>query len=373
MDARARGGPWIDLTGTNPVHAGLGPPVERIRAALDDPGVGSYEPDPAGLPSARRAVADAYAARGVAVDPDRIVLTASTSEAYGFLFKLLCDPGDEVLVPAPSYPLFEPLAHLEGVRVRTYPLRYDGAWHVDVDAFRRAAAGRVRAAIVVHPNNPTGSFLRRDEARAIDAACAGAGIAVIADEVFAEYPLRDDPERAGSFAAGGAATTFALGGLSKSVALPQLKLAWVVVVGPAAAGRAALDGLEWIADAYLSVGAAVQCAVSRLLALGPEVRARILDRVRRNLDAIHRRTHGSPVAALDVEGGWSAVLRVPSVRTAEDWAVRLVETRGVLVQPGYFYDFDDEAHLIVSLLGDPDGFDAGVDAVVACVRETTGD
>ena len=364
---RANGLAILDLTVSNPVEAGVSPPVDAIRRALEGADLAGYRPDPRGDRAARRAAAGTWAMHGASVDPEHLFLTASTSEAYAFLFKLLCDPGDTILVPAPSYPLFEYLAALEGVRTRAYPLLHDGQWHVDTDALASAITEGVRAVVVVHPNNPTGSYLRRAEVERLVHECARAGAAIVSDEVFADYVLRDEPDRAGSLAGEDRVSAFALGGLSKSVALPQIKLGWIAVAGPPRERDAMCARLDLIADAYLSVGAVAQQAAPALIELGPVTRARILERLRRNLDRLRTRCRGTAVGVLDVEGGWSAILRIPAIRTAEDWAIALVDERGVLVQPGYFYDFASEAYLVVSLLVPSDRFDAGIEAVVETV------
>ncbi len=368
---RASGREVIDLTISNPVEAGLAPSASAIARALERADLSSYRPDPRGDADARRAVARTWERHGAVVDPRHLFLTASTSEAYAYLFKLLCDPGDTVLVPAPSYPLFEYLAALEGVRTRTYPLRYDGGWHVDTVALAAAVDDGARAVVLVHPNNPTGSFVRRDELDRIVEACARRGAAIVSDEVFADYALDDRPGRAGSLAAEDRVATFALGGLSKSVALPHVKLGWIAVAGPGPGRDRTCARLDLIADTYLSTGAIAQHAAAALIDLGPATRTEILRRLGRNLARLRERASGSAVGVLDVEGGWSAIVRAPSVRTGEDWAVALAEERGVLVQPGYFYDFDSEAYLVVSLLTPSDPFDAGIEAVLEVVAAAT--
>jgi alanine-synthesizing transaminase len=256
LEERRAGREVLDLTETNPTRAGFVAPPDLL-ALLADPAALRYDPQPAGLPAARAAVAADFARRGVAVAPEHVVLTASSSEAYALLFKLLADPGDQVLVPQPSYPLFDYLARLESVEAAPYALAYDGEWHLPLPAVEAALTERTRAVVVVSPNNPTGSFLKREEAAGLAALCARRGLALIADEVFADYPLREDPRRAPSLAAEAAALSFALGGLSKSCALPQLKLGWIAVGGEAALREAALARLEVVADTYLSVGTPV--------------------------------------------------------------------------------------------------------------------
>jgi aspartate/methionine/tyrosine aminotransferase len=358
---RARGGEVLDLTVSNPTRVGLPDLGARISEALAATTTGAYEPDPLGAFAARQAIAAELAAADVSIAPERLVVTASSSESYGFLFKLLCDPGDAVLVPEPSYPLFEYLARLEGVTPMPYRLAYDGAWHFDFasldEALARAAGERrrVRALVVVNPNNPTGSFLKRFELPALAARCEAHGLPVIADEVFAPYALGDDAERVRALAGEEAFTarvpTFALGGLSKSCGLPQLKLGWMAVAGPADVADAAVARLALIADTYLSVGAPVQDAASRLLAIGRDARRAIASRVGENLARLAAAIGpSSPCTLLPSEGGWSAIVRVPATRTDEAWAATLLSRDGVLVQPGYFFDLRGGAYLVLSLL-----------------------
>jgi len=362
---RSAGGAFFDLTQSNPTQVGL-PYPDDLLTPLSDASVLRYEPSPFGLRAAREAVSADYRRRGMEVPPDHVALTASSSEAYGFLFKLLCDPGDTVLVPRPSYPLFEYLAGLESVAVEPYPLRYDGEWHVDLAALARAAAAGARAVVVVNPNNPTGSYVKREEAARIREIAADAGAAVISDEVFADYPLRADGRRVDCLAGPGPALVFCLGGLSKSCGLPQLKVGWIAVSGPGPVRDEALARLEVVADTYLSVGTPAQRALPRLLARLPELQQPIAARVAGNLDRLRRRTAAPcPVTLLEPEGGWYATLQVPATATEEEHVTRLLEEDGVLVHPGYFFDFPREAYLVVSLLPPPDDFTAAIDRLLA--------
>lgn len=354
--ARQEVRPILDLTESNPTRAGLPYPRAAILDSLASADALLYEPASFGLGSAREAVA-----REVSVDPARIVLTASTSEAYAFLFKLLCDPGDEVLVPVPSYPLFEHLARLEAVRAVPYRLAYDGAWHVDVDSLRAAVSARTRAVVTVSPNNPTGSYLKRSELAALSAL----GLPIVSDEVFASYPLRDDPTRASSALEAQGALVFSLGGLSKLAALPQMKLAWIAVGGDAPDVTDAMGRLEVVADAYLSVGTPVQHALPHLLAARSTTENAIRSRTRVNLEALRSRVAGTSATLLDVEGGWYATLRVPATRTEESWVLALLEQDGVYVHPGHFFDFEREAYLVLSLLTPGTVFTEGVTRIVA--------
>ncbi len=362
--ARAASREILDLTESNPTRAGLPYAREAILAALARPASLVYEPAAFGIPSARDAVARELSAHGPATDASRVLLTASTSEAYAFLFKLLCDPGDEVLVPVPSYPLFEHLARLESVRAVPYRLAYDGAWHVDLASVREAVTARTRAIVTVSPNNPTGSYLKRAEL----AALAALGLPIVSDEVFARYPLRDDATRAGSvLEADGAPLVFALGGLSKLAALPQMKLAWMAVGGAKARVAEATGRLEVIADAFLSLATPVQHAAAALLESRHAAEGAIRQRTRDNLAFVRGVVPGSPVSLLDVEGGWYATLRVPRTRSELEWAVTLVEEDGVHVHPGHFFDFEGEAYLVVSLLTPEATFREAIGRVMARV------
>jgi alanine-synthesizing transaminase len=341
-EKRREGARLLDLTESNPTHAGFVYPSEEILAAIADARALKYDPDPRGLPSARAAVCEYYAERGVAIDPVRVLLTASTSEAYAYLFKLLADPGDEILVPRPSYPLFEFLASLESVRVRPYPLHYDGAWHIDCDALEKVVTPRTRAIVVVNPNNPTGSFVKRDELERLEAL----GIAIISDEVFSDYEFAPDDSRVASVIGVRRALTFSMSGLSKIAGLPQMKLSWIVASGPG--HETALDRLELIADTYLSVATPVQAALPKLLAC--PVRGQIRERTRNNLAWLRSAAAGSAIQVLNVEGGWYAIVQVPRIRSEEEWALTLLRDDNVIVQPGFFYDFEREAFLVLSLL-----------------------
>lgn len=354
---RAAGTPILDLTESNPTAAGLEYPVEEIVAAFADPDILRYEPNPAGLQSAREAVAAYYGG----ADPARILLTTSTSEAYGYLFKLLTDPGDEILVPRPSYPLFEFLAGMELVKTKPYPLVYHGRWEIDFDALRDAASARTRAIVLVNPNNPTGSFLHADEWAPLASFCRDRGLAIISDEVFSDYGFGVDPNRVDLLRNTRGVLTFCLSGLSKIAGLPQMKLGWILLNDPEPMSR-----LELIADTYLSVGTPVQRAAPHLLRIGRLIRDQIVRRTTRNLAAI-RRSIGpeSPFRLLNMEGGWYVILQVPRIRTEGQWVLELLEHHNVLVQPGFFYDFEAEAFLVVSLLTPPGAFDEGIAKLLA--------
>ncbi len=357
-ERRGRGDPILDLTLSNPTVAGLPYDSEKLLAALAAPDSLIYAPEPFGLLSARETVAKTYAKEGLELSAERIVLSASTSEAYGFAFKLLADAGGEVLVPAPSYPLLEHLARLEQIEIRPYALFYDHGWHLDLDSVRRALSEKSRAIVVVNPNNPTGSFLKQPELEALVAL----GLPIISDEVFAAYPFAPDPERVQSVLSASEGLLIVLDGLSKRVGLPQLKLGWMALGGSPKLVSDALSRLELIADTYLSVGSAVQLALPELLAAGAATRAEILRRVCRNRARLSELLADAMVSALESEGGWYAVLRLPRVHSEDEWTLGLLE-HGVLVQPGYFYDFADEPYAVVSLLTPEPTFDAGIESV----------
>lgn len=376
---RAAGKPVLDLTESNPTRVGLAAPASEIAAALSaDPGMAGYAPDPRGLAPARAAVSAWLEARGRTVAADHLVLTSSTSEAYSHLFKTLCEPGDAVLVPQPSYPLFEHLARLDAVRAVPYALDADHDWRVDAAAVASALASseRPRAVIVVNPNNPTGTAVRAAERSALDRLCADHGAAVISDEVFFEFLFAPEEAAGGetasedppvSFADGGprGALTFTLGGLSKAGGLPQMKLGWIAATGPDRLRDEALERLEFVADAYLSVSTPVQLAAGRLLGIGDRNARLIADRVQGNLARLASLPGpGSACRLLPGDGGWSAVLRVPAVRSEEELVLLLLEEDGVLVHPGYFFDFPGEAYLVVSLLPEPGAFAQAVQTVL---------
>ncbi len=363
---RRRGAAILDLTESNPTHAGLDYPAEGILAALADPRSLRYDPAPAGLTVARAAVSQWYAGRGQDVAPERILLTASTSEAYAYLFKLLADPGDEVLVPRPSYPLFDYLAALESVKVVQYPLSYDHGWSIDFESLEQACSPRSRAIIVVNPNNPTGSFLKTGELERLQAICETHDLALISDEVFAAFGFAADARRVVSLTGVTRVPAFSMSGLSKIAALPQMKLGWIVTGGPESFRAQAMERLELIADTFLSAGTPVQYAAGRLLELGGELERQIRTRTAANLADLRAAVADTPCAILDVEGGWYATLRVPRTRSEEEWCLELLERHGVLVQPGFFYDFETEAYLVLSLLTAPETFREGVSRLLAC-------
>jgi aspartate/methionine/tyrosine aminotransferase len=360
--ARADGRSLIDLTVTNPTTVGLAY-SPAVLDPLTNAAALTYEPEPFGLLSARRAVACDYTRRGLDAPPERIVLTASTSEAYSLLFKLLCAPsGDAVMVPVPSYPLFDHLTALDGVATIPYRLDYHGRWTLATDDIPQLWTRDVRAVLAVSPNNPTGSTLAPDEVAALSAICAERGAALIVDEVFADYVLGSARENQGRAAD---CLTFRLGGLSKSAGLPQVKLGWIHVDGPKPLVDEALERLGVICDAYLSVSTPVQIAAPALIAAGAPIRAQIQERVGANYDALREAVARYPaIELLHADAGWSAVLRVPSTQSEEERVVELLERDRVLVHPGFFFDFPHEAFIIVSLLPPLEIFAEGVGRVL---------
>ncbi len=327
-------GQYLDLTESNPTQVGLTYDTDRILAAFHHPEILQYSPDARGLPIALQATRADF-------------MTASTSESYSWLFKLLCDPGDEVLAPRPSYPLFDLLAGLEGVHVKQYPLRYAEGWFIDYETLKAEITPRTKAILVVHPNNPTGSFVSPAELDQLTAC----GLPIISDEVFAGYALEPNPLP--TLGDNGRVLTFVLDGLSKSAGLPQMKAGWIRVSGPGA--DEARHRLELIADTYLSISTPVQWALPELLAAG--VQTQILHRLRTNRAQLP--------AALRIDGGWCAILRMPATRSDEEWALHLLEHQHVLVQPGYFFDLEGGPYLVVSLLTEPGTFTEGLRRITA--------
>ena len=360
---RSEGHEVLDLTVSNPTRCGFCYPEADICAALGSPLVLSYDPDAQGSRSAREAIA---AHHGHGLRAEDLQLTASTSEGYGLLFKLLGDPGDEVLVPSPSYPLFDWLARLEGLSARALPAYFHERWHLDMGALEAALSPRTRAVVVVNPNNPTGHFLSLREWADLTNFCARAGLALLVDEVFADYALEPPTDRLATALLDlePPCPVFLLSGLSKVAALPQLKLGWIAVHGPGAAEH--LEALAFLADQYLSVSAPAQAAAPRLLELAPALREQIRARLHANLAALDASLEGHPhLARLPVEGGWSVLLRRPAVDPDEACALRLLETQGVLVHPGSFFDLQGDGHLVLSLLVPEATFRSGIQQLVA--------
>jgi alanine-synthesizing transaminase len=363
-ERRAAGLPILDLTASNPTRCGFAYDAEAILGALQSPKALDYDPNPKGLLRAREAVAGYYADCGVAVDPDNLFLTTSTSEAYSYLFRLLCDPGDEVLIAQPSYPLFDFLADLDDVRLISYPLFYDYGWHLDPAALRERITLRTRAIALVHPNNPTGHYTKAAERAVLEEICAEHRLALIVDEVFLDYPLGGVAER--SFCAGDhPVLTLVLSGLSKVAGLPQMKAAWIACFGPRAALDDGLVRLEVIADTFLSMNAPVQCAMPGWLAGRGAIQDQICMRIRQNLQVLDEAfPAGSQVARLIVEAGWYAVLRIPATVRDEETALRLLKEYGVAVHSGDFFGFSDSGWLVVSLLPEIHDFSNGISKIM---------
>ncbi|HEV3306604.1 MAG TPA: pyridoxal phosphate-dependent aminotransferase [Candidatus Sulfotelmatobacter sp.] len=354
---RASGARVLDLTLSNPTRAGLVYDEPRILQSLASPQAMDYDPQPKGLPSAREAITAYYrTAHGIQdFDPERLILTTSTSEGYSFVFRLLCNPGDELLIPKPSYPLFEFLADLQDVRLVPYPLIYDHGWQMDFPSLEKVVTKRTRGVVVVHPNNPTGSYVHAHEQESLNSFCHEHGLAIIADEVFLDYAHSGPPLR--SFGENQDVLTFTLSGVSKISALPQMKVAWLATSGPSAEVESAQARLEVISDTYLSMNAPIQWALPALLGQRASIQQQLLNRVRDNLAKLDRQLAGQQACQrLSVEAGWYAILRVPVTQTDEELAVDLLRRKSVLVHPGHFYDFPSDGYLVLSLIAQPAEF-----------------
>jgi alanine-synthesizing transaminase len=387
-ELRRKGARILDLTVSNPTRVGLDYDARAILNAMTSPQALDYDPQPKGLGAAREAVAEYYRSdhgcnleRGQIVSQqaisqqivsERIVLTTSTSEGYSFVFRLLCNPGDELLVPKPSYPLFEFLADLQDVKLVPYPLIYDHGWQIDFHSLERAVTPRTRGVVVVHPNNPTGSYVSPGDRQQLNVVCREHGMAVIADEVFLDYavaePRSNDPTHA-SFAENSDVLTFTLSGLSKISALPQMKVAWIVTSGPSDEVAAAMARLEVIADTYLSMNAPMQWALPALLEQRRSVQRQLLQRVKATLAELDRQLANQRVCErLQVEGGWYAVLRVPATQSDEDLCIELLRRESVFVHPGHFYDFPSDGYLVLSLIATEEEFAKGIGRLLRLVN-----
>ena len=368
-EAREAGANLLDLTTSNPTRAGLKYDAENLLGAFSNDKALDYDPQSKGLLSAREAVAEYYRQEHdiFQLDPECIILTTSTSEAYSYIFRLLCNADDEILVPKPSYPLFEFLADLQDVRLIPYPLLYDHGWQIDFPSLYKSVTHRTRAVVVVHPNNPTGSFVRGEEVSALSGFCKEYGLAIIADEVFLDYALDGAPRT--SFAKNDEVLTFALSGVSKVSGLPQMKLAWMVVNGPPDSATDAMSRLEIIADTYLSMSTPIQLAAPVLLDQRKNIQPLLLDRTRENLQELDRALlRQKSCQRLAVEGGWYTILRVPVTRSDEELSIELVQRAGVLVHPGHFFDFASEGNLVLSLITASDAFREGVKRILRHVN-----
>jgi len=362
--ARSSGQTILDLTVSNPTQCGFSYDSAAILGAFEDPKSLTYEPEAKGLLAAREEVARYYHEdHGVTVDPEALLLTTSTSEAYSYVFRLLCNPHDEILALKPGYPLFDFLGDLQDVSLLPYSLQYAHGWFIDFHSLVRALTPRTRAILLVHPNNPTGSYVRAEELRQLNELCRERNLALVVDEVFLDYAL--DGRKRKTFAANHEVLTFTLSGLSKIAALPQMKVAWLAVSGPDPQARGALDRLEIIADTYLSLNSPTQWAFPTLLAQRHELQPQILQRTRNNWAALREEVGtGSSCELLDAEGGWYAVLKMKSDEPDEDLAIRLLCDGGVLVHPGHFYDFAEDGHIVLSLITPEEEFRAGVKKVL---------
>jgi alanine-synthesizing transaminase len=356
---RNSGQPVLDLTASNPTTCGFKYHAGATLRALSNPNALLYDPDPRGLPIARRAVADYYASRKISVNLDDIILTTGTSEAYSFVFRTLCNPGDEILIPEPSYPLFAFLAEIQDVKLVPYPLIYDYGWQIDFHALERVISNRARGVIVVHPNNPTGHFTKPREIAELNRICADWQLAIVADEVFLDFAIAET--RPASFAANNVVLTFTMSGISKICGLPQMKAAWLVTSGPNELKAPSLERLEIIADTYLSMNAPVQYALATFLDQRREFQAQVMSRVQKNLGELDRQLHLQKACTrLEVEAGWYAVLRIPAVQSDEEFALLLLESKGVYTHPGHFYDFPADGFLVLSLITPEEDFAAGI-------------
>ena len=367
QEKRARGETILDLTESNPTKCGFRYPERDLADAGASQRFGVYSPDPKGIPSARLAIAEWYKQQNIAVDPDRIVLTSSTSEAYSFLLRLLCNVGETIAVPKPSYPLFEYLARLNDVLCQEYRLAYDGEWHIDLSSVDDAISSNAEALILVHPNNPTGSFVKKEERDRLVSGAQERKIPLIVDEVFSAFPFANDHRRANSFAGTTSTLTFTLNGLSKLAGLPQMKLAWIVVSGPDEECSKALQRLEVIADTYLSVSTPVQQMLPRALK-DRTVTDQILSRVKENYESLKTSVGvGTSATLLQCEGAWSAILRLPATKSDEEWGIELLQTAGVLTHPGHLFDFALKSCVVVSLLPIEEVFSEGITRALAVI------
>ncbi|HZS27563.1 MAG TPA: pyridoxal phosphate-dependent aminotransferase [Candidatus Angelobacter sp.] len=360
---RSSGRKLFDLAASNPTEYGFHYDAPAIVRALCNPSAMQYHPEPRGLLSARKAVSEYYAARKDQVSHESLFLTVSTSEAYSYVFRLLCNPGDELLIPTPGYPLFDFLAEVNDVKLSRYPLFYDHGWHIDLHALEQAITPQTRGVIVVHPNNPTGHYTKPAEIARLNQICSANKMAVIADEVFLDFSLIGTTQP--SFIANQDTLTFTLSGISKISGLPQMKLAWLAVSGPDNLKREALARLELIADTYLSMNAPIQLAAPILLQQRTNFQRQLMARVKTNLSGLDSQLTGqSQVSRLEIESGWYAVLRVPATRSDEDLSIDLLEKHNVYVHPGHFYEFPGDGYLVVSLITSEQEFAEGISRIL---------
>ncbi len=364
---RQSGYPIIDLTQSNPTEAGFPYPEKEILTSLSNPQSLQYHADPRGLLSARESVASYYRSKNVDVDRSNIFLTAGTSEAYSLIFKLLCNAGDGILVPRPSYPLFDYLAQIDDVALRYYRLQYNQGWHIDLESIRESILPTSRAIVLIHPHNPTGMFLKAIEYREIVNIARDHNLALIVDEVFSEYGFEKDPDRIVTTAGSGDALTFTLNGISKMIGLPQMKVGWIMACGEELLVKEASERLEILCDTFLSVNTPVQVALPILLDLCMPVCNAIRERVRSNDRSLRSLLRDSPCSLLSSEGGWSAILRLPRTKSDEEWAMDFLNIGNVLVHPGYFFDMEEESHVVVSLIVEESLFQRGIGGIEQCL------
>ncbi len=363
---KKQGKDFLDLTESNPTLCGFECYNQFPFTALANPENRQYHPSPQGLGKAREAIVRYYKEKDTIISPEQIFLTAGTSEAYAFLFRLLANAGETLLAPAPGYPLFDFLADLNDVQLAFYPLLYDRGWHLVLENINRLACPKPKALIVVHPNNPTGSFLKQSELRGLNQWAAGANAALISDEVFLDYDFENAPERAGTLAANSDCLTFTLGGISKSLGLPQMKVGWMIINGPAQLMQNAIERLEVIADTYLSVNTPVQNALPEWLAFGGKIRREIMARLLENKKFLTAQIKRAPACELlRQEGGWYAIIKIPRMQNEEEWALELLQKDKVYVHPGFFFNFEEEAYLIISLLPAASIFQEGIKKILA--------
>jgi aspartate/methionine/tyrosine aminotransferase len=364
---RASGLPVFDLTVSNPTECGFTYPEQTILSAFSNKRILQYEPDPRGLLSAREVVAEYYRKRGSAINPSNIFLTSSTSEAYSTLFKLLCNAGESILIPTPSYPLFDYLAQLNDVNVLSYKLFYDHGWHIDIASMKNAITASTRAIVLIHPHNPTGMFLKKNDYEQIKSLAKKNNLALIVDEVFIDFGFNDDANRLASMCLSSDILTFTLNGISKIAGMPQMKLGWIAINGPSQLVREASQRLEIIFDTFLSVNTPVQIALPELMMAGNNIREQISNRVKKNYAFFKNALlSGSACSPFECEGGWYAIIRVPRIKPEETLCLELIERYGVNVFPGYYFDFPEEGFLVVSLLVDAIVFEGGIQKIITC-------
>jgi len=368
-EKRLRGETIVDLTESNPTKCEFSYPFREIIGALDTPSITSYQPEPFGLLSARKAIAEYYAEQGNAITPEQIILTSSTSEAYSFLFKLLCNFGDEVVAPQPSYPLFEYLCRLNDITLRNYRLDYDGEWHIDFESLQKQFTEKTRSIVLVHPNNPTGSYLKQNEFDRVSSLADKHRLSIITDEVFGPYYILPDVRRAHILNSQSPVLSFSLNGISKLLGLPQFKLSWIVAHGSSPHTAEALKKLEIICDTFLSVNTPVQLALPKLLCDFSDVGNQIRTRIQANYRLLQNIFMESTISVLRAEGGWYAILQLPRKNNDEEWAEQILIKKNIIVQPGHFYDFERESCIIVSLLPISKFFKESIEEIRKFVQE----